>query len=516
MLYPIGIQSFENVRRGGFAYVDKTRRVYEMAKTGKYFFLSRPRRFGKSLFVSTLEAYFSGRKELFDGLEIAGLEKAWTEFPVLHLDFTGGSYGDSGALEQSLDAFLSRYETMFGVNASAGSMFGIRFGNLLEKVFEKAGKQAVVLIDEYDKPILDNFGNAELRERNRNVLQGFYSVLKGKDAYIRFGFLTGVSKFGKISVFSGLNNVKDISLIPEYADVCGITEAELKACFDGSVGEMAEANGMTKEECYRKLKAMYDGYHFGYGTPGLYNPFSLLNALQDRCFNAYWFETGTPTMLADVAKRTEFDITTLSDNVIATASALGGMQDIVNNPVPLFFQTGYLTIKDYDKEYREYRLGFPNEEVKDGFLNFIYSYYVPVNPGASADTRISALSRALKTGRPEDFMKTLSALFANATYQIQGNAEKDFQYAMYIILELLGEHVDAEKCTSDGRIDLLVKTRNFIYVMELKVDKTPDEALAQIEEKGYARPFADDRRTLYKIGVNFSTAKRCIDSWKIV
>ena len=514
MLYPIGIQNFEDIRKGNFVYVDKTRLIFSLASSGKYYFLSRPRRFGKSLLVSTMESYFLGKKELFEGLEISRFEKDWAEYPVLHLDFTGVAYNEKKALDSNLNAFLSKYEKLYGRDTPKDEVLGVRFGNIIEKAYEKTGQKAVILIDEYDKPIVDNLGNDELADYYKTVLQGFYSVMKAKDGFIRFGFITGVSKIGKMSVFSSLNNLKDISMMPEYADICGITEQELVAYFDAGIQEMAKVNELSKQECYDKLRKMYDGYHFCQNAIGTYNPFSLLNALMDKDFNAYWFKTGTPTLLVNVAKRTEFDITTLSDNLVVSASALNGNLDIVNNPVPLFYQTGYLTIKDYDKEYREYRLGFPNEEVKDGFLNFIYSYYVPVNP-ASGNTRISTLSRALKAGKPEEFMKTLSSLFADTTYQIQGDAEKDFQYAMYIILELLGEHVEAERHTSDGRIDLLVKTKEFIYIIEIKTDKSADEALAQIDGKGYARPFADDPRKIFRIGVNFSTAKRCIDDWKI-
>ena len=513
MLYPIGIQNFEDIREGKFVYVDKTRLVFNLATVGKCYFLSRPRRFGKSLLVSTMESYFLGKKELFEGLEISRLEKDWTEYPVLHLDFTGSKYLQKDDLDVTLDQHLSNWEKRYEILPRYDNLTA-RFKDIIDATNEKTGKQVVILIDEYDKPIVDNLGNDELADYYKSVLQGFYSVMKAKDGFIRFGFITGVSKIGKMSVFSGLNNLKDISMMPEYADICGITEQELVAYFDAGIQEMAKVNELSKQECYDKLRKMYDGYHFCQNAIGTYNPFSLLNALMDKDFNAYWFETGTPTLLVNVAKRTEFDITTLSDNLVVSASALNGNLDIVNNPVPLFYQTGYLTIKDYDKEYREYRLGFPNEEVKDGFLNFIYSYYVPVNP-ASGNTRISTLSRALKAGKPEEFMKTLSSLFADTTYQIQGDAEKDFQYAMYIILELLGEHVEAERHTSDGRIDLLIRTKEFIYIIEIKTDKSAAEALAQIDDKGYARPFADDPRKIFRIGVNFSTAKRCIDDWKI-
>ena len=514
MLYPIGLQNFEDLRKNNYLYVDKTHHIYNLATTGKYYFLSRPRRFGKSLLLSTMEAYFKGKRELFKGLAIEQLEKEWAEYPVLHLDLNGSVYSSEVVIDKVLNDNLSCWEKLYGVNPTSDE-HGLRFQRVIDAAYEKTGRQVVILIDEYEKPIVDNLGNPELAEYFKRTLQGFYSVLKAKDGKIRFGFLTGVSKIGKLSVFSGLNNLQDISMNSDFIDICGITEEDLHSYFDESIKILAAANDLGSEDCYAKLKEMYDGYHFSEDSAGVYNPFSILNTFKTNKFKEYWFETGTPTMLVDVMKRTSFDITTLSDNVIVSSAALSGMQDIVNKPVPLFFQTGYLTIKEYDKEYKEYRLGFPNEEVKNGFLNFIYSYYVPVNP-ASDSTKTSQLSRALKSGNPDAFMTTLEALFANTTYQIQGNAERDFQYAMYIIIELLGEYVQAERTTSNGRIDLLLQTQDYIYIIELKIDNTAEAALQQIEEKGYDRPFADDPRKLFKIGVSFSTKDRRIEDWKVV
>ncbi len=514
MLYPIGIQNFEDLRRNGYVYVDKTYHIYRLASTGKYYFLSRPRRFGKSLLMSTMEAYFKGQKELFEGLAMEGLEKDWFEYPVLHLDFNGISYSSKEVLDDVLDRKLSAWETEFGITSST-FVQGLRFQDVIDAAFKKNGKKVVILIDEYDKPIVDNLGNPELVDDFKKTLQGFYSVLKAKDGQIRFGFLTGVSKIGKLSVFSGLNNLRDISMLPEYSDICGISEGDLHKYFEESVAELAVANHLSTEEGYRKLKDMYDGYHFSEESVGMYNPFSLLNTFSSNRFKEYWFETGTPTLLVNVMKLTSFDVTTLSDNVEVTSYDLSGMQDIVNRPIPLFFQTGYLTIKDYDDEFDIYTLGFPNDEVKNGFLKFIFSYYVPVNP-AEGNTTTAKLAKALKTGMPDVFMRTLEALFANTTYQIQGDSEKNFQYAMYIIMELLGEYVQAERSTSNGRIDLLLQTKDYIYIVELKIDSTADAALQQIEDKGYAKPFINDPRKLFKIGVSFSTENRRIEDWKVI
>ena len=514
MLYPIGIQNFEKIRKGGYVYVDKTALIHRLATTGTYYFLSRPRRFGKSLLVSTIEAYFKGKKELFKGLALEQLEKDWTQYPVLHLDLNGSKYMYPEDLVVLLSQHLDNWEKEYCITVRYNDLEA-RFRDVIVAAYEKTGKQVVILIDEYDKPIVNNLDKKELADYYRAVLQGFYGVIKSMGEQTKFCFLTGVSKIGKLSVFSTLNNLTDISMEPEYSDICGISENDLHKYFEDSVAELADANRLSINECYKKLKDMYDGYHFSEDSEGMYNPFSLLNTLRSRKFKEYWFETGTPTLLVNVMKQTSFDVTTLSDNVVVPAAKLNGMQDIVNKPVSLFFQTGYLTIKEYDSEYNEYRLGFPNDEVKNGFLNFIYSYYVPVNP-ADDSTTTSQLAKALKAGDPYTFMRTLEALFANTTYQIQGDSEKNFQYAMYIIMELLGEYVQAERSTSNGRIDLLLQTRDFIYIVELNIDNTADAALQQIEKRGYAKPFVNDPRKLFKIGVSFSTADRHIEDWKVV
>ena len=514
MLYPIGIQNFEKLREGGYTYVDKTALIYKLATSGTYYFLSRPRRFGKSLLISTMDAYFSGKKELFKGLAMEQLERDWVEYPVLHLDLNSGKYMNPEDLDVVLDQHLNNWEAQYGVVRRYDDC-SARMNDVIDAASRQTGRKVVILIDEYDKPIVNNLGDEALVDYYRKTLQGFYSVLKAKDGQIKFGFLTGVSKIGKLSVFSSLNNLRDISMETEYSDLCGISEEELRTYFNESVAELAQANKLSTDECYDKLKYKYDGYHFCEESAGMYNPFSLLNTFISNKFRDYWFETGTPTMLVNVMKKTSFDITTLSDNVVVSVEDLGGMQDIVNRPVPLFFQTGYLTIKDYDQEFREYTLGFPNDEVKNGFLKFIYSYYVPVNP-AEGNTTTSTLARALRGGAPDVFMRTLEALFANTTYQIQGDAEKNFQYAKYIILALLGEYVQAERSTSNGRIDLLLQTKDYIYIVELKIDNTADAALQQIEDKGYAKPFVNDSRILFKIGVSFSTANRRIEDWKIL
>ena len=513
MLYPIGIQNFEDIRRGGYVYVDKTGLIYKLAATGKYYFLSRPRRFGKSLLVSTMEAYFQGKKELFDGLAVASLEKDWVEYPVLHFDLSGASYTDMEALNDKIGRQLETLESRFGV-VKKYKTFSVRFDNLIECAFNKTGRQVVILIDEYDKPVIDNLDRPELQDKMREMLRGFYGVMKGNGGFIRFGFLTGVTRIGKMSVFSDLNNLTDISMDKEYSDICGVSETDLNAYFTESVKELAEANGLNEEECRERLALMYDGYHFHQKAIGVYNPFSLLNTFKVKEFKEYWFETGTPSFLIKVMKNTSYDITSLSEQE-ADSSLLTDLDSVFLNPVPLLYQSGYLTIKGYDEDFQMYRLGFPNREVKHGFLNYLMRYYTPVG-SETPMMLISRMTRDIRGGNPESFMTRLDALFARTDYRIQGESEKDFQYAMYIIIELMGEYVETERTTSNGRIDILIKTRDYVYVIEIKTDSTPDEALAQIEERGYARPFTDDHRKIFKIGVNFSTANRRIDGWKVV
>ena len=514
MLYPIGIQNFEKLREGGFVYIDKTDKIYSLVSNGGYYFLSSPRRFGKSLLVSTMEAYFQGKKELFKGLAMESLEKEWSQYPVLHLDLSGKAYCSQEDLDITLDQHLSKWEAEYGIQPKY-SKADARFKDIIDTAYGATGRQVAILIDEYDKPIVDNLDNTELQEYYRKTLQGFYGVMKAMDRCIRFGFLTGVTKIGKLSVFSGLNNLRDISMLPQYADICGISEADLHKYFGKSVRELAAANNMTEEQCYAKLAEMYDGYHFCEDSDGMYNPFSLLNTFASNKFREYWFETGTPTFLVKLLKQTEYDITRLSENDVEIDSdMISGVNDYINDPIPVLYQSGYLTIKGFDQMFGIYSLGFPNMEVKKAFMKMLLSCYTPV-PEKEGNVLISKLYKALVAGKPEDMMRILEGLFARANYQIQGDAEKDFQYAMYIIFELLGEYVQTEKQTSNGRIDILLQTKDYVYIMELKVDGSADEALRQIEEKGYDRPFADDQRKLFKIGVSFSKENRRIKEWEI-
>ena len=375
MLYPIGIQSFEKIRTGGFVYVDKTALIYRLAASGQYYFLSRPRRFGKSLLVSTMEAYFSGRKELFEGLAMESLEKEWTEYPVLHLDLTGSSYTDISHLKVSLDQHLRKWESLYDVTPMSEDLSS-RFKDIIDAAYRKAGQKVVILIDEYEKPIIDNIDNPELMEQFRRELQGFYSVIKGKDNAIRFAFLTGVTKLGKMSIFSGLNNLNDISMDARYADICGISEQELKSTFGESVEELARANELSVDDCYKKLAQMYDGYHFTENSVGIYNPFSLLNTFNSGKFRMYWFETGTPTFLVRYLKQGNYNLDNISRNDVSLET-LTGSNYVSPAPITLMYQAGYLTIKGFNPDFFTYNLDYPNEEVKRGFMHSLSQLFAP-------------------------------------------------------------------------------------------------------------------------------------------
>ena len=492
--------------------MDKTHLIHQLATTGKYYFLSRPRRFGKSLLVSTMEAYFQGKKDLFKGLAIEKLEKDWTEYPVLHLDLSGVTYTDENVLNEKMENTLSQWEQTYGI-ANTFTVDGIRFENIIKTAYSQTGKPVVILIDEYDKPLLDTAGNEPLREAIRSRLQGFYSVMKSQDGKIRFGFLTGITKLGKLSIFSGLNNLNDISMDYRYADICGISEKDLHAYFDESVQEMAEANKMSKEECYARLKEYYDGYHFCEDSEDIYNPFSLLSALNGKRFRDYWYETGTPTFVVKALQRGQFNLEGLTLEGVP-AFVLGGVNADDSDPVPVLYQSGYLTIQSYDNQTQEYTLKYPNQEVERGFMQGLANIFVP-SARYNSPFAVRKFAEDFKKGDTESLMKRFEAFFADADYEIVGDAELYFQNTMYVMCKLMGQYTQVERHTSNGRMDIVVQTDKYVYIMELKMDASADEALQQIEEKGYAKPFAADPRKLFRIGVGFSSETRRIKEWKM-
>ena len=512
MLYPIGIQNFEKLRNDGCVYVDKTALMYKMVKEGNYYFLSRPRRFGKSLLISTLEAYFLGKKELFEGLAVAELEKDWVEYPVLHLDLNTEKYDSIEVLNNKLSGTLKLWEEQYGRDESEKSL-PMRFEGIIRRAKEKTGRNVVILVDEYDKPMLQAIGNEDLQKAYRDTLKSFYGALKSMDGCIRFALLTGVTKFGKVSVFSDLNNLKDISMSQYYYNICGITEEELHHYFDEEIEQLARTNNQTKDEAYEKLKEEYDGYHFTYDTPGMYNPFSILWTLSERRYGSYWFETGTPTFLVELLQKTDYNLEQMA-NVEADSDMLGSIFND-DNPIPVIYQSGYLTIKSYDNRFGIYKLGFPNREVEDGFMKYLLKYYTAKKNSNSA-FEISRFVADIESGNAEGFMQRLQSFFAGAKFdQIAKDTENWFQNVVFIVTTLCGLYIEAEHQTSNGRIDLVMKTDKYVYVMELKYDGTPEEALKQIEDKGYAMPWQSDGRKVIKVGANFSSELRRLSGWVI-
>ena len=507
---PIGIQNFEKIRNDGYLYVDKTEFVYRLATTGSYYFLSRPRRFGKSLLISTLHAYFEGKRELFDGLAISRLETKWERYPILHLDLNTRNYKDAEALTGILNEYLEKWEVIYG-DAKKDRVLEERFTYVIEQAYAKTGHRVVILVDEYDKPMLQAIGNEALQDEYRNTLQSFYGALKTCDGYIRFAMLTGVTKFGKLSVFSSLNSLKDISMRKDFHAVCGITEQEFRDNFAPYVRRMSDELDLTPGEVLSEMARMYDGYHFVPNCPGLYNPFSVLNALDAQTFGSYWFATGTPTYLVKLLRLHDYNLQSLSDEYV-TEDILNSIDVASTNPVPVIYQSGYLTIKDYDPEFRTYRLGFPNEEVEDGFFRFLLPFYTSVDR-VEAPFHIQKFVEEIRAGQPEAFLHRLKSFFADTPYELVKKLENHYQNVLYILCKLLGVYVRAEYHTSAGRIDLVLQTRDYTYVLEFKLDGTAEEALEQIMDKSYALPFDAGTTRVFRIGLNFSSETRNIEKW---
>ena len=509
-LYPVGIQNFDKLRKDGYCYIDKTEKIYELVKTGSYYFLSRPRRFGKSMLISTLEAYFQGKKELFGGLAIEALEKEWKRYPVLHLDLNIEKFDTEDSLNDILNRNLVEWESLYGSDPAEVSL-SLRFAGVVKRACLKTGMRTVILVDEYDKPLLQAITNPELQDRYRNTLKPFYGVLKSMDGYIRFALLTGVTKFGKISVFSDLNNLDDISRDNRYIDICGITEKELQDNFSEDIRELAAANGQSYDQACEQLKEDYDGYHFCENSIGLYNPFSLLNTFKKRQYGRYWFETGTPTYLVELLKSHKYDLYRMAHEK-TTSDVLDSIDASSTNPIPVIYQSGYLTIKGYIPEPRIYELGFPNREVEEEFLKFLLPYYTSLHE-TEGWFAIWEFISDVKNGDIDSFMKRLQAFLADCPYEMAKDIELHYQNVLFIVFRLAGLYTQVEYHTSQGRIDLVLQTPGYVYIMEFKLDGSAEQAIAQIEEKQYALPFAKDSRKVYIIGVNFSSTTRNIDRW---
>ncbi len=509
---PIGIQNFESLRKDGYLYVDKTALVYKLATTGRYYFLSRPRRFGKSLLLSTLHAYFEGKRELFEGLAISGLEQKWDSYPILHLDLNTRNYKDAAALPGILNEYLEKWEAVYG-DAKKDRVLEERFTYVIEQAFARTGRRVVILIDEYDKPMLQAIGNESLQEAYRGTLKAFYGALKSCDQYIRFAMLTGVTKFGKVSVFSDLNNLNDISMDWQYNSVCGITDEELDNDLHGYTEQLAARNRMSVEAAREKLRRFYDGYHFVEESEGVYNPFSLLNTFYKLRFGSYWFETGTPTYLVQLLQMHGYSLERMA-NEYATEDILNSVDVASTNPIPVIYQSGYLTIKGYEPRFRTYQLGFPNEEVEDGFFRFLLPFYASVDK-VEAPFHIQKFVSEIESGQPESFLTRLKCFFADTPYELVRDRENHYQNVLFILCKLLGVYVRAEYRTSRGRIDMVLQTKDYTYIIECKLDGTAEQALQQISDKGYALPFGTGDTKVFRIGLNFSAETRNIEKWII-
>ena len=523
MKYPIGIQSFERIIKEGYVYVDKTDMIFQLTR-GSIYFLSRPRRFGKSLLVSTLENYYLGRKELFKGWKIDTLEKDWKTYPVFHLDFNGQNFNNSDALARTLENFLASHESVYGGDAT--QTIGTRFANLLKAAHQQTGLRCVVLVDEYDKPLLDVMGQPEtirqnnvditLEENHRNILKAFYSTFKLADNDLQFVLLTGVTKFSQISVFSGFNQPDDISIDKRYDTLCGITDEEMEHYFHEPMQELANTNGYSYDETVKALRQRFDGYHFSTRLKGVYNPFSILNTFAKMEIRDYWFRTGTPTYLVRLLQDYHEDLNELTGKYYDESEFVDYRADR-EMPLPMIYQSGYLTIKDYDREMESYRLDFPNDEVKKGFVIMAANSYLATREDAGSWVRSAVI--ALKRGELDKFKTLLTSFLASIPYtarrkENETEKERYFSYTLYLVFRIASCYITyIEKEQSYGRLDCCVETPKYVYIFEFKLDGSAEEALRQIDDRGYATEFAASGKTIHKVGVNISSETGTVAGW---
>lgn len=514
-LYPIGIQTFERIRKEDKLYIDKTEYIYRMAHTsGTYFFLGRPRRFGKSLLVTTMQSYFEGKKELFKGLAIEKLEKEWTEYPVLYFDMSGGKHMDKEQLEEYLDYRLQEEEKKWGVTKPVKGANN-RLIDLINTAYEKSGKQVVVLIDEYDAPMLDVVHEKEQLDMLRNMMRNFYSPLKYSEAKLRFVFLTGITKFSQVSIFSELNNIINISMSDEYAGICGITKEELLTQMSEDIDELAKSQELTREETIAELKENYDGYHFSAKSPDVYNPFSLLNCFSTREFGAYWFSSGTPTYLIKMMRKFKVMPTNIS-KMYAKSSAFDAPTENMTAITPLLYQSGYLTIKGYDKFSKLYTLDLPNKEIKVGLFESLLPNYLEGMFAQNGDVAIAQMSVLIRQDNMDGALQLLQTFLGTVPYCNVTNYEGHYQQMLYIIFSLLtGYVVDVEVHTPKGRLDIVMLTHTRLYIIELKLNKNAQAALQQINLKNYAQRFALCGKPVSKVGINFDSTTGNIEDWVI-
>ena len=514
-LYPIGIQTFERIIKEDKLYVDKTEYIYRMTHTnGTYFFLSRPRRFGKSLLVSTFQSYFEGKKELFKGLAIERMETEWTEYPVLHFDMSGGKHLDKDQLEEYLCYQLAEKEAAFGINQPKNGTNN-RLNDLIMTAYQKTGRQVVVLIDEYDAPLLDVVHEDTLLPVLRNVMRNFYSPLKKCEPYLRFVFLTGITKFSQLSIFSELNNISNVSMLPQYAGICGITMDELQTQMSADIDAFGEKLEMTREETINALRRYYDGYHFAGQSPDVFNPFSLLNAMANGNLDYYWFTSGTPTYLINMMRKFGVAYTDFAEGMEADASDFDAPTETMTTLTPLLYQSGYITIKDYDKKYGSYTLGIPNREVRIGLTKALIPYYVTPNTLATNNT-VRNMARALDKEDLDLALQHLQTFLGTIPYCDNTNYEGHYQQMLFVIFTLLSAYmVDVEVRTPKGRVDMVLRTETHLYLFELKLNKSADAAMRQIDLKEYPKRFALCGLPVVKVGINFDVEKHNITEWKI-
>ena len=509
---PVGIQTFSEVIDLDCLYIDKTEYIWNMIHLSKYIFLSRPRRFGKSLLVSTLQAYFEGRKDLFKGLFIETVEKEWTEYPVLRFSLASGKHMEKDQLERYLLYILEENERRFGITSDSKDP-NVRLKNLIASAYEKTGKKVVVLIDEYDAPLLDVVHEEQNLPVLRNVMRNFYSPLKDSDQYLLFVFLTGITKFSQLSIFSELNNLKNISMLTDYAGVCGITKEEMIAAMSDYIDDFAEAQEITREEAIEGLKRQYDGYHFTWPSPDIYNPFSLLNAFQDHDYTNYWFGSGTPTYLIEMLRK--FHVVPSDMNKMQTlASDFDAPTENMASITPLLYQSGYVTIKDFNRATRLYTLDIPNTEIRVGLMDSLLPNYVSMRKEAG-NTTIAKMYLALLNDNLDEMFSLLQAYLLTVPYCDNANSEGHYQQLLYVIFSLFGRYVEVEVHTPTGRVDIVMKTDKALYLFELKLNMSAQAAMKQIDLKDYASKFALSGLPIVKVGINFDPERRTIGDWKV-
>ena len=512
---PIGIQTFEKIIEGNFLYVDKTEYIYRMAHgDSNYYFLSRPRRFGKSLLTSTLHSYFAGRKDLFKGLAIEKLEKEWTEYPVLHFDMSLAKHLDKEKLNEYLAWQLRDYNEKYGLTKNNGAGVNNQLADLIKCACEQTGRQVVVLIDEYDAPLLDVVHEEKNLPVLRNVMRNFYSPLKACDPYLRFVFLTGITKFSQLSIFSELNNISNISMLKPYAAICGITQEEMLEQMHEYIERLAVSQEMTKEEALLKLKEKYDGYHFTWPSPDIYNPFSLLNAFANGELNDYWFGSGTPTYLIEMLRKFSTLPSELGNSIQATATSFDAPTERMSSIIPLLYQSGYVTIKNYDKYTGLYTLDIPNREIRVGLMQSLLPNYLAYDTDKGLTT-VARMYGAIRCGDMDGALSLLQEFLSTVPYCDNTNYEGHYQQLFYIIFSLFGMYIDVEVRTPNGRVDVVMRTADTLYVIELKLDKSADAAISQINLKQYPERFALSGLPVVKVGINFDAERHTLGDWII-